>query len=263
MKKRITALVMTAVMTISTISCGKIDNSMDTYQYRGVDISGEPVTITYLTIGDKPINGMTEQVVDKLNEILLKKANAKLDIYYIGWNDYLENYNHTLDMVSVNLDLVATGSDWLDAWPNAVKGNFMPLTEEMLQKCCPQTYKNVSAKEWRCCSYNDKIYFIPENEYTQWINHGFVYRGDIARDAGLDSITSWSDLDKYFKYLTTSSPVTFATDFAASWLSSFVFVCPSKIGSRCLMATMAVIPFLVSAPVKFASFSFRMPNSFA
>ena len=206
MKKKITALVMTAVMMASTISCGKAEDTADIYQYRGIDTSGPPVTITYLTIGDKPINGMTEQVVDKLNEILLKRANAKLDIYYIGWNDYLENYDKILDMVSVNVDLVATGSDWLDAWPNAVKGNFMALSDEMLQKCCPQTYKNVSAKEWRCCTYNDKIYFIPENEYTQWINHGFVYRGDIARDAGLESITSWSDLDRYFKYIKDNNP---------------------------------------------------------
>ena len=61
------------------------------------------------------------------------------------------------------------------------------------------------------------------------------------------------------KNLTISSPVTFDTTFAASWLSSFVLVCPSNLGSGCLMDTTAVIPFLTSAPVKLASFSFKIP----
>ena len=37
----------------------------------------------------------------------------------------------------------------------------------------------------------------------------------------------------------------------------------SKIGSGCLTATTAVMPFLVSGPVNFVSFSFRIPSSFA
>ena len=60
-----------------------------------------------------------------------------------------------------------------------------------------------------------------------------------------------------------SSPVTFWVTFAASWLSNFVFVCPSKRGSGCLMETTADIPFRTSAPVKLASFSFKIPSSLA
>ena len=65
------------------------------------------------------------------------------------------------------------------------------------------------------------------------------------------------------KNRTISSPVTLATALAASWLSSFVLVWPSKRGSGCLMDTTAVIPFRTSAPVKFASFSFKMFSSLA
>ena len=57
-----------------------------------------------------------------------------------------------------------------------------------------------------------------------------------------------------------SSPVTFAVIREASWLSSFVLVCPSKRGSGCLMEITAVIPLRTSAPVKFASFSFKIPS---
>ena len=58
---------MTAVMTISSMACGSSKKSASDFQYRNIDISGPTVTITYLTIGDKPINGMTEKVLEKLN----------------------------------------------------------------------------------------------------------------------------------------------------------------------------------------------------
>ncbi len=60
------------------------------------------------------------------------------------------------------------------------------------------------------------------------------------------------------KNRTISSPVTLLTIFAASWLSSLVFVCPSKRGSGCLMDTTAVMPLRTSAPVKLTSFSFKI-----
>jgi len=217
-KRKILALVMAAVMTISTVGCGNSKRVVSDFQYRNIDVSGPPVTITYLTIGDKPINGMTEKVLDKLNELLLKKVNAKLDIYYIGWNDYLENYNKTLSLGNVNVDLIAAGGDWLDAWPNAAKGYFLPLSEDMLRTYCPQTYKYVSSMDWDCCTYDGKIYFIPENEYTQWINYGFVYRlddvknvekaksNDLGRDFNIGEIQDWGTLDEFFTLYREQNP---------------------------------------------------------
>ena len=205
MKKKITAIIILAAMLLC-IACGAGQKSEVDECYEGIDISGKPVTITYLTIGDKPTNGMTEKVIDELNKILLKKANAKLDIYYVAWDDYLNNYNSALSMDGESLDIVGTGSDWLDSWPNVLNGNFMPLDRETLKTYCPQTYAHVSDKDWSYCTYNDKIYMIPENEYTQWTNHGFIYREDIANEAGIDEIRNWGDLDTYFRYIRTTRP---------------------------------------------------------
>lgn len=206
MKKRITAIILMMSMLFSCISCASSKKYDKDDCYEGIDISGKPVTITYLTIGDKPTNGMTEKVIGELNKILLKKANAKLDIYYVAWDDYLNNYNSALSLDGDEIDLVGTGSDWLDAWPNVLRGNFLALSEDMLKQYCPRTYANVSEKDWDYCSYNGKIYLIPENEYTQWTNHGFIYREDIAREAGLSEIKCWGDLDTYFKYIRTTRP---------------------------------------------------------
>ena len=195
-------------MLISVVACGAEDHGhfLHGKAIDEIDFSQEPVTITYLTIGDKPTNGRTEEVIEKLNKILVKRLNARLDIFYIGWNDYLTNYNRTLESDNIDIDLVGTGTDWLDAWPNIISGNFMPLSEEMLREYCAITYTNVSKAQWNAGSYEGNIYLIPENEYTQWTNHGFVYRKDLAKEAGLSEVASWKDLDTYFRSVTINHP---------------------------------------------------------
>lgn len=203
MKKRLISVALIICMVFAVASCGStpfIDDGVET------NIGDEVVTITYLTIGDKPTNGATEEVLERINKILLKKCNARLDIYYVGWTDYLNTYNRVLDGGKIDIDLVGTGSDWLDAWPNVTKGNFLPMTREMLSTFCPMTYSNVTEEQWQKCSYQGAIYLIPENEYTQWTNHGFIYRGDIADDAGLGEINNWYGLTRYLRYVASSRP---------------------------------------------------------
>jgi putative aldouronate transport system substrate-binding protein len=65
---------------------------------------------------------------------LMEKVNAKLDIYWIEWTDYLTNYNLTLAANDGSVDLVGTATTWLDAWPNAKRGAFLELTEDMLKQ---------------------------------------------------------------------------------------------------------------------------------
>lgn len=45
-------------------------------------------------------------MMEKLNAILTEKVNAELEIYYIGWTDYLSNYNLTLAQMDGSVDLV-------------------------------------------------------------------------------------------------------------------------------------------------------------
>ncbi len=201
MKKKLISIMLVLVMTTVTAACGMGKPGSADYNPLEVDFSEKPTTITYLTIGDKPTNGETEDVIEQINKILLKKVNATLDIYYVTWDDYLNRYNKVLSDGDIDVDLVGTGTDWLDAWPNVIKGNFLPMSKEMLRSFCPRTYENVTDDQWSKCSYNGEIYFIPENEYTQWTNHGFIYREDLAEEAGLNGINSWEDLTRYLKYL--------------------------------------------------------------
>lgn len=173
-----------------------------------VDTS-EHVTITYMTTGDTP-SGTKEkydEMMAKLNEILTEKVNAELDINFISWTDYLANYNLTLARMDGSVDLVGTASDWLDAWPNAKNGAFLELSEEMLQKYAPKTWASVPAENWELCKYDGNIYLMPEDNYAQWTNHGFTYRLDWAKEAGLaNGVHSWEDMTTYFKYVKEAYP---------------------------------------------------------
>lgn len=206
MKKKLLSILIVFTMILSCVACGKSKKDLDKGIYLDVDYDEAPTVITYMTIGNKPINRRTEEVIDRLNEILVSKVNCKLDILYIAWEDYLQKYNDVLDSGRIDIDLIGTGSDWLDAWPNAFNGNFMPLNQDMLQSFCPRTFANVSREEWSKCTYDGDVYFIPENEYTQWTNHGFIYRGDIAKAAGINEVSSWDELDEYVSYVVKNRP---------------------------------------------------------
>ena len=165
------------------------------------------VIITYLTVGNKPKDSGTSEMLEKLNERLTKLVNAELVIYYIPWNNYQTNYNLKLAENDGSIDLIGTATDWLDAWKNARLGNFMPLSDEMLQKYAPMTWESVSKEHWDVCRLNGDIYFFPEDNFTQWTNHGFMYRLDWANEAGLNGVHSWEDMTKYLSFVKDSKKV--------------------------------------------------------
>lgn len=191
----------TATQTESTTSTESTDSSASA-DAAAIDTS-EHVVINYMTTGDPPESGSEKEanlneMLDKLNAILTEKVNAELQIYYIPWTDYLSNYNLTLARMDGSVDLVGTASDWLDAWPNAKNGAFLELSEDMLKTYAPQTWANVPADHWELCKYNGEIYLMPEDNYAQWTNHGWIYRLDWAKEAGLaNGVHSWEDMTTY------------------------------------------------------------------
>jgi putative aldouronate transport system substrate-binding protein len=182
------------------------------------DDSGGPTEITMLVLGDKPTNGRLEAMLDKLNERLVDKVNAKLDLFYVEWADWQTQYNLQLLSGDDNVDLVTTATDWLFAWENAEKGAFLPLTEDMLKEHAPKTWEQVDGDgHWDLTKLDDgQIYFIPEDNFTQYTNHGFFYRGDWATEAGFANgeITKFEDFTKYFQWVKDNKPEAYPWDVA-------------------------------------------------
>ena len=218
MKKKLLAALLSISMVIGLAACGSSGSSAGTGSAPAgsgdesgtaanetaaeIDTS-EHVVINYLTTGDPPEAGTEKEanlneMLGELNKILTEKCNAELQIYYIPWTDYLSNYNLTLARMDGSIDLVGTASDWLDAWPNAKNGAFLELSEDMLKTYAPKTWESVPADHWDLCKYNGEIYLMPEDNFAQWTNHGWIYRLDWAKEAGLaNGVHSWEDMSKY------------------------------------------------------------------
>lgn len=184
-----------AISTTTLAACGPGDNTN----------ADGTTTVTMLVLGDKPTNGRLEAMLEKLNERLESEANANLDLFYVEWADWQTQYNTQLLAGDDSIDLITTATDWLYAWENADKGAFLPLSEEMLQEHAPRTWEQVDAEgHWDVTKLDDgQIYFIPEDNYTQWTNHGFFYRGDWATEAGFEdgTITRFEDFTTYFEWV--------------------------------------------------------------
>lgn len=181
-----------------------------------IDIS-EHVTVKFVVVGDKPTTGDIDTVLEQVNAKLTEKVNAELDVYYIEWVDWLTQYNLLLLSGDPTIDLVVTGTDWLDAWPNIQKGAFLELSEEMLQTYAPLTWASVSEEHWDMCKYEGNIYLLPENNYKQWTNHGFIYRQDWATEFGLtNGVHSFEELGQYFAGIKQNYPDVIPWDAPAS-----------------------------------------------
>ena len=75
----------------------------------------------------------------------------------------------------------------------------MDITD-LLPKYAPQTWSEVPEEHWDQCKFNGRIITIPEDQYTQWVNHGFYYRGDWAREFGItEPIRHWDTLGEYLQ----------------------------------------------------------------
>ncbi|MBB6734202.1 extracellular solute-binding protein [Cohnella zeiphila] len=173
------------------------------------------VTVNYVILGDKPKNGQFEKVLAKVNELLKAKVNAQIEWKWVEWADWQTKYNLLLAS-GEQLDLITVGTDWLDTWSNAQRGAFLPLSDDMLKTYAPQTYANVKPEEWAQTKYDGKVVILPENQFTQWVNHGFIYRGDWAKEAGLpDKLTSWDEIEKYLQYIKDNKPDVVPFDVAA------------------------------------------------
>lgn len=206
--KKILALLLAAIMVLSLCAVSfaeeiSVKNAEDVWAKKWADVdTSKHVVINYMTPGDAPKTGANPEMLEKLNAILTEKVNAELNIVWISWTDYLANYNLRIAAMDGGIDLIGSSTDWLDAWPNAKRGGFLELKPEMLEKYAPVTYATVPQDHWNVCTYEGDIYFIPEDNYSQWTNHGFIYRLDWAKEAGLENgCQTWADLTTYLKYV--------------------------------------------------------------
>ncbi len=182
--------------TAATSDSNAAASSIDTSKF---------VDVSYVVLGDPPTNGQDVKVQEKWNEIMEKKINANMHLKWIEWADWLTKYNLLLAS-GEPVDLITTATDWLETWQNAQKGAFLTL-DELIPKYAPNVWASVTPEQWEECKYEGKIVLMPENNFTQWTNHGAIYRADWAKEFGItEPIRDFDTLGKYFQGIKDNKP---------------------------------------------------------
>lgn len=208
--KRLVALFMAGTMIFSLAACGQDKDQGGKATDATTKEAGEAkdpgaidtskhVNVKLIVLGNKPTNGRIDAVLKEINTKLTEKVNAELELQYVEWADWQTQYNLLLASGDDTIDLITTATDWLDAWPNVKKGSFLPLTEDMLKTYAPKTWESVPQENWDQCKYKDEIYIVPEDNFAQYTNHGFYYRGDWAKEFGIESINDFETMGKYLQ----------------------------------------------------------------
>jgi len=176
----------------------------------------KPVKIVMLALGNRPTNNRTAVAIKEINKRLRPELNVEFDIRHIEWTDWQNRYQLALASGDSGFDLVVTATDWLFAWEIVRKGGFMPMTPQMLEQNAPRTWEGVTPAHWDLCTQDGKIWFIPEDQFTQYTNHGFYWRGDWAAQEGIDNIVTFADLEAYFDAVKKYQPQAYPWDVGGS-----------------------------------------------
>ncbi len=167
--------------------------------------TSEFVTVSHYMMGDAPKNGQLELAQEEWNKIMKEKINTAMELKWIEWADWSTKYNMLLAS-GEPIDLIHTSSTWLDMWPNAQRGAFAEL-DDLIPTLAPLTWAEIPQEDWDQIRFNGKIIGFPENDYTQYVNHGFYYRGDWAKEAGItEPITSFEQFGQYLAGVKKNHP---------------------------------------------------------
>lgn len=152
------------------------------------------VKLKMYILGDKPKD--YDSVYGEVNKKLKDKVNATLDVQFIPWGDLATKYP-LLFSSGEDFDLVFTASGWCYYNQMATRNGFLELTQEMLEKYAPQTWKNMPKVAWEQAKVNGKIYMVP-NDQEEYAYSVLGIRGDLREKYGIGKIKSEADLEKYY-----------------------------------------------------------------
>lgn len=260
MKKKIVSILLSATMAAAMITgCGSsgAQTAADQLEEEGVaeitvkedeakaessentqtpelDLS-EQVDLVFYVMGDAPND--EDLVEGKLNELLLEKCNATVDMQFSTWTDFQQKYSNEITAQSADLIYIA---NWLNYGQLANSGAFVEL-DDMLDTVAPQLKEAVGDSSLNMCRVNGKIYAIP-NTWAEYVCNGIKYREDLREKYDLPVPDSLENLEAYLLgikenepnqgllQVTTEESQGFKTGFDAAWALNFKYAWVSPNG---------------------------------
>lgn len=157
--------------------------------------TSEHVDLTMYLIGDRTPD--FDEVYAKINEILEEKLNCSLNVEFLSWGEHDTKYS-LLFSSQEDFDLIFTASSWCHYEQTVSLGGFAPLSEDFIKTYAPDIWEVVPEMAWEQAKIDGQIYMVPSyaNEFGQEV---LAVRGDLMEKYGMDDITSWDDLMKFYK----------------------------------------------------------------
>ena len=236
-KELIGAAAVSMVVAAAAAGCSGGSHAALSDTSNGIDNS-KFVTVSMYNFGD-PTNDSWQAVQQAMNDYIKQNTNLNcaIELHFMTWTNWQTNYA-TMFASGQPVDLVNTASDWLNMWEYARKGAFLDLTS-LMPKYAPEYYAQVPLNIWNACKFNGQIICLPEYDYTQWVNHGFMYRNDWVQQSGItDGIHTWDQMTQYFQWILDNKPGVTPWDVAGGqiehvdgWLNSFSTTIPLSVGT--------------------------------
>ncbi|MBB6730826.1 DUF3502 domain-containing protein [Cohnella zeiphila] len=188
----------------------------------------KPVTLRFYFPGDKPQE--TDEVWNYVSELTKDTLNAKFEINFVNWNDYMDKMKllqSSGDDYDLNFD-----ANWED-FSNAMnRGGYLDITD-LLPKYAPTLYKEYTDNNLLDpIKVNGRVYAAPwtvkkTSKPIVW------YRGDLAKKGGYgkDKVETVEDLDAMLHAIKKASPQIIPFSFRpGTWFNDIDRVFQEKYG---------------------------------
>ncbi|OLK21054.1 extracellular solute-binding protein, partial [Xanthomonas oryzae] len=113
--------------------------------------------------------------------------NATIDGEFLDWSDWAQKYPLKL-AANENFDMIYA-ANWAGYNDQALKGGFLELTDDILQKFTPQTWKNMPEVNWGQAKVKGKLYMVPQNR-GESVEKLILYREELRKKYNLPEINS-------------------------------------------------------------------------
>ncbi len=140
-----------------------------------------------------------EVVWAEVNKKLKEKINATINVQFLDWSDWTQKYP-LMFAANDDFDLVYT-SNWAFYSDQALKGGFLELTDDKLQKYAPQIWSEMPKVAWGQAKVKGKLFMIPNNNQSEYLNKLVMFREDLRKKYSLPEIMDMETLANYLKTL--------------------------------------------------------------
>ncbi len=200
---RLFCLLLTFLLVFTVIACEKQDANKilqeKSVTQQETTIVLQRVDLTYYTIGNPPDGADT--VLAAINEKLLEKVGATLEMRYSGLTDVKERYH--LELTVGEADMMVT-TDWTDYGRYTRSGDYLNL-EYLLPAAAPKLFLMISIFAWEMCYIEGSLYAIP-NAWPVYESGGVQYREDLRAEYALPVPNTLEKFETYIMGIKENMP---------------------------------------------------------